>query len=114
MRTASERTSRRTLARSVARFPGECGRLKCNAIVALPLSAGHFVWRSDLPMVTNAPENIFLHLERLMSQPKRFVSLLIACAAAFPVAAQDWPQWRGPKRDAHVAGFTAPASWPKT
>jgi outer membrane protein assembly factor BamB len=27
--------------------------------------------------------------------------------------AQDWPQWRGPNRDNHVVGFTAPSSWPK-
>ena len=24
----------------------------------------------------------------------------------------DWPQWRGPRRDAHVAGFKVPARWP--
>jgi len=29
------------------------------------------------------------------------------------VLAQDWPQWRGPNRDAKVSGFTAPATWPK-
>jgi outer membrane protein assembly factor BamB len=28
--------------------------------------------------------------------------------------AQDWPQWRGPNRDAKVTGFVTPASWPKT
>lgn len=27
--------------------------------------------------------------------------------------AQDWPQWRGEHRDAKVAGFVAPATWPK-
>jgi outer membrane protein assembly factor BamB len=26
--------------------------------------------------------------------------------------AQDWPQWRGPRRDGVVTGFTAPQSWP--
>jgi outer membrane protein assembly factor BamB len=26
--------------------------------------------------------------------------------------AQDWPQWRGPNRDAHVTGFQAPSAWP--
>ncbi len=26
---------------------------------------------------------------------------------------QDWPQWRGPHRDAKVSGFTAPPTWPK-
>jgi outer membrane protein assembly factor BamB len=28
-------------------------------------------------------------------------------------AAQDWPQWRGPNRDAKMTGFNVPASWPK-
>jgi outer membrane protein assembly factor BamB len=27
--------------------------------------------------------------------------------------AQDWPQWRGANRDAHVTGFQPPATWPK-
>src|SRR5579871_2530052 len=27
--------------------------------------------------------------------------------------AQDWPQWRGPNRDAHATGFKAPKTWPK-
>jgi outer membrane protein assembly factor BamB len=35
--------------------------------------------------------------------------LLLGAAAA----AQDWPQWRGPNRDNHVTGFTAPTTWPK-
>lgn len=30
-----------------------------------------------------------------------------------PSAAVDpWPQWRGPRRDAHVLGFQPPAAWP--
>jgi outer membrane protein assembly factor BamB len=29
------------------------------------------------------------------------------------VSAQDWPQWRGPNRDAKLSGFVAPQSWPK-
>ena len=28
-------------------------------------------------------------------------------------SAQDWPQWRGPNRDAKATGFTAPKTWPK-
>jgi outer membrane protein assembly factor BamB len=40
--------------------------------------------------------------------------LLAAILLAAPAAAADWPQWRGPKRDAKVAGFEAPATWPKT
>src|SRR2546428_9569647 len=27
--------------------------------------------------------------------------------------AQDWPQWRGPNRDAKATGFNAPKEWPK-
>jgi outer membrane protein assembly factor BamB len=27
--------------------------------------------------------------------------------------AQDWPQWRGPNRDAKATGFVAPKMWPK-
>lgn len=28
--------------------------------------------------------------------------------------AGDWPQWRGPNRDAHVVDFQPPATWPKS
>jgi outer membrane protein assembly factor BamB len=34
--------------------------------------------------------------------------------SAVSIWAQDWPQWRGPNRDAKVTGFTAPKAWPKT
>ena len=30
-----------------------------------------------------------------------------------PLAAQDWPQWRGPARDGVIRGFKEPATWPK-
>src|SRR5690348_16313703 len=30
------------------------------------------------------------------------------------VAIADWPQWRGPNRDAKVTDFKAPQTWPKT
>jgi outer membrane protein assembly factor BamB len=33
--------------------------------------------------------------------------------AAGIIGAQDWPQWRGPNRDAKATGFTAPQTWPK-
>jgi outer membrane protein assembly factor BamB len=36
--------------------------------------------------------------------------LLLGATAA---TAQDWPQWRGPNRDAKAIGFNAPRSWPK-
>jgi outer membrane protein assembly factor BamB len=41
--------------------------------------------------------------------------LICACAfwiSANRVAGQDWPQWRGPNRDARATGFKAPAQWP--
>ena len=31
-----------------------------------------------------------------------------------PLLAGDWPQWRGPSRDGHLAEFTAPEKWPET
>ncbi len=37
---------------------------------------------------------------------------LVGCLVNF-AQAQNWPQWRGPNRDAKVTGFKAPASWPK-
>lgn len=42
-------------------------------------------------------------------------SLLAALLAdAASLAAQDWPQWRGPRRDGAVDAFVPPASWPDT
>ena len=35
---------------------------------------------------------------------------LFVCSAV--VAAQDWPQWRGPARSGATAAFKAPATWP--
>jgi len=34
----------------------------------------------------------------------------VAASCAF---GQDWPQWRGPNRDAKANGFVAPKTWPK-
>lgn len=39
-------------------------------------------------------------------------AVVVAAATAGVATAQDWPQWRGPKRDGVVAAFSAPASWP--
>ena len=44
----------------------------------------------------------------------RLVALVLCVLALTPVAAQDWPQWRGPARDGVIRGFREPASWPKT
>src|SRR5262245_43696672 len=41
----------------------------------------------------------------------RSLVVLLACTTA--AAAADWPQWRGPNRDAVAADFTPPAEWPK-
>src|SRR5258705_3117389 len=40
--------------------------------------------------------------------------LILTLACGIPAFAQDWPQWRGPNRDAKAIGFHAPATWPKT
>ena len=48
-----------------------------------------------------------------MNHTRLTVIALIALAFT-PVAAQDWPQWRGPARDGVVRGFREPATWPKT
>src|SRR5262249_22616234 len=42
--------------------------------------------------------------------------VMVVCGMLLGVAgvgAQDWPQWRGPNRDAKVTGFKAPETWPK-
>lgn len=38
---------------------------------------------------------------------------LLALIAVSTADAQDWPQWRGPNRDAKAANFKAPKGWPK-
>ena len=44
----------------------------------------------------------------------RLAALVLFVVALAPLAAQDWPQWRGPARDGVVRAFREPASWPKT
>lgn len=39
--------------------------------------------------------------------------MLIGSFGAVSGFAQDWPQWRGPDRDAKAAAFKAPKTWPK-
>jgi outer membrane protein assembly factor BamB len=45
----------------------------------------------------------------------RCVFLIVVCSGCIPLPAMaaDWPQWRGPNRDAKASGFQAPKSWPK-
>src|SRR6187431_3172587 len=51
----------------------------------------------------------------MKTAPRTFAVLsLFSIAVSFPAAhAQDWPQWRGPNRDAKAASFTPPKTWPK-
>src|SRR2546425_7333246 len=44
---------------------------------------------------------------------RRTVLVLITATVAGNIWAQDWPQWRGPNRDAKATGFSAPKTWPK-
>jgi outer membrane protein assembly factor BamB len=48
---------------------------------------------------------------------RRARSVLLSIAAltmaVHASVAQDWPQWRGPNRDAKAAGFVPPKTWPK-
>jgi outer membrane protein assembly factor BamB len=39
--------------------------------------------------------------------------LVAMVVVAWSATAADWPQWRGPNRDARAAGFEAPKTWPK-
>jgi outer membrane protein assembly factor BamB len=49
-----------------------------------------------------------------MSNLSKHVGVIAGCVilASVAVRADDWPQWRGPNRDAKVANFKAPATWP--
>ena len=40
--------------------------------------------------------------------------LCVILLSTHGIAAQDWPQWRGPNRDARVSGFSVPKEWPQT
>ncbi|MEK7676477.1 MAG: PQQ-binding-like beta-propeller repeat protein [Verrucomicrobiota bacterium] len=51
-----------------------------------------------------------------MKNSNQAITIVAGCAlmlSASYASAQDWPQWRGPNRDAKVAGFTAPKTWPQ-
>jgi outer membrane protein assembly factor BamB len=47
------------------------------------------------------------------SRWSKVLACIVAALSAAGVSAQDWPQWRGPNRDAKLVGFTAPKTWPK-
>lgn len=51
-----------------------------------------------------------------MKIANRALLVISACAlvaGSRGAQAQDWPQWRGPNRDAKATGFDAPQTWPK-
>jgi len=51
-----------------------------------------------------------------MKNASRISTLVLTCVAvglAIHGQTQDWPQWRGPNRDARASGFNAPKTWPK-
>src|SRR6266496_899232 len=51
-----------------------------------------------------------------MKHSNRTMGLVLgwmAVTTASCALAQDWPQWRGPNRDAKAAGFNPPKAWPK-
>ncbi|HXY32866.1 MAG TPA: PQQ-binding-like beta-propeller repeat protein [Planctomycetaceae bacterium] len=52
-----------------------------------------------------------------MTSAIRRVSIFVGCLTLLggsALVAQDWPQWRGPNRDAIANGFRVPQTWPKT
>jgi hypothetical protein len=57
-----------------------------------------------------------INRERTMKNANPTAAVLVGwvtLVGAAGVHAQDWPQWRGPNRDAKVTGFNAPKTWPK-
>lgn len=44
---------------------------------------------------------------------KLLAACLFVAMGTSTAMAQDWPQWRGPDRDARAASFNAPETWPK-
>ncbi len=51
-----------------------------------------------------------------MNNVNRTIGVMVGCVVllgASGALAQDWPQWRGPNRDAKVIGFKPPQTWPK-
>jgi outer membrane protein assembly factor BamB len=52
-----------------------------------------------------------------MTRAIRRVGFIVGCLVFLQgicVFGQDWPQWRGPNRDAKATGFVAPQTWPKS
>jgi outer membrane protein assembly factor BamB len=49
-----------------------------------------------------------------MLRPDRSLLVTGAFLLAVPLAAADWPQWRGPHRDGHAPDISLSRSWPET
>ncbi len=49
-----------------------------------------------------------------MKRTTAVLGLVVTLAAIKLTSGADWPQWRGPNRDAKATGFKAPATWPQT
>jgi hypothetical protein len=52
-----------------------------------------------------------------MTRASRRAGIVVGCLTLFVgnvICGQDWPQWRGPHRDAKATGFAAPQVWPKS
>src|SRR5262245_18510479 len=43
---------------------------------------------------------------------RRFFLVCLSFSLPLPLAAAEWPQWRGPNRDGHAPGAKLPAKWP--
>ena len=74
---------------------------------------------SERPILESRPGSIkkTIHPKEIfMNNTKSAFALLSLGLASLVVnvrAADDWPQWRGPNRDAKAPSFTVPKSWPK-
>jgi len=44
---------------------------------------------------------------------RTLLCMLVAGGTLLSAQAQDWNQWRGPRRDGVAMGFTPPAAWPE-
>ncbi len=52
-------------------------------------------------------------ISRIHTTRKRWAALALAGAVALPAAAEDWPQWGGPRRDFHAAPQKLAETWPE-
>ena len=53
-----------------------------------------------------------MHQPRSDSKAQALFIVAGLCLLTLSLQAADWPQWRGPNRDAKAAGLEAPKTWP--